>query len=131
MLLFDIVPVDDNRYKYHESQWIVSGKAEPHIYGRYYIHPEGPQTGLQWMKQTITFNKVKVTNNPIHANNQILLNSMHRYLPRVHIVEASDNYAIRTGPLSTFTFDETTFIAVTAYQNEKVMIKKTKYLNIF
>ncbi|CAF4543342.1 unnamed protein product, partial [Rotaria magnacalcarata] len=33
MFLLDIVPVDDNRYKYQESAWIVSGKAEPHIYG--------------------------------------------------------------------------------------------------
>ena len=34
MFLLDIVPMDDNRYKYHESAWTVSGKAEPHIYGR-------------------------------------------------------------------------------------------------
>jgi hypothetical protein len=34
MLLLDIVPMDDNRYKYHESSWNISGKAEPHVYGR-------------------------------------------------------------------------------------------------
>ena len=34
MILMDIVPMDDNRYKYQESAWIISGKAEPHIYGR-------------------------------------------------------------------------------------------------
>jgi hypothetical protein len=34
MLLLDIVPMDDNRYKYQESTWVISGKAEPHIYGR-------------------------------------------------------------------------------------------------
>jgi hypothetical protein len=45
---------------------------------------------------------------------------MHRYIPRVHIVQASDSYSMRTGPLSTFIFDETTFIAVTAYQNDQV-----------
>ena len=45
---------------------------------------------------------------------------MHRYIPRVHIVQASDNYSMRTGPLSTFIFDETAFIAVTAYQNDQV-----------
>jgi hypothetical protein len=45
---------------------------------------------------------------------------MHRYIPRVHIVQASDNYSMRTGPLSTFIFDETVFIAVTAYQNDQV-----------
>ncbi len=51
---------------------------------------------------------------------QILLNSMHRYIPRLHIIQASDDYSIRTGPLSTFIFDETIFIAVTAYQNDQV-----------
>jgi len=45
---------------------------------------------------------------------------MHRYIPRLHIVQASDDYSIRTGPLSTFIFDETVFIAVTAYQNDQV-----------
>jgi hypothetical protein len=34
MFLLDIIPMDDNRYKYHESAWNISGKAEPHIYGR-------------------------------------------------------------------------------------------------
>ena len=26
ILLMDIVPVDDNRYKYHNSEWVVTGK---------------------------------------------------------------------------------------------------------
>ena len=54
---------------------------------------------------------------------------MHRYIPRVHIVQASDNYSMRTGPLSTFIFDETAFIAVTAYQNDQVSLRK--YFNRF
>jgi len=53
---------------------------------------------------------------------KIILNSMHRYIPRIHIVQASDSYSMRTGPLSTFIFDETAFIAVTAYQNDQVSI---------
>ena len=32
--LLDIVPMDDNRYKYQESAWVISGKSEPHMYGR-------------------------------------------------------------------------------------------------
>ncbi|CAF0876608.1 unnamed protein product [Adineta ricciae] len=120
MFLLDIVPVDDNRYKYQESAWVISGKAEPHAYGRYFIHPDSPQTGEQWMKQSILFNKAKITNNPMQNPDQILLNSMHRYVIRLHIVQASDEYSIRTGPLSTYTFNETVFIAVTAYQNDEI-----------
>jgi hypothetical protein len=111
------------------------------IFFSYYIHPDSPQTGAQWMKQAILFNKIKITNNPMQNPNQvkycvfvlykycliflkILLNSMHRYIPRLHIVQASDDYSIRTGPLSTFIFDETVFIAVTAYQNDQVDFKQ-------
>jgi len=55
---------------------------------------------------------------------KIILNSMHRYIPRLHIVQATDTYSMRTGPLSTFIFDETVFIAVTAYQNDQVSPKR-------
>ena len=51
---------------------------------------------------------------------KLILNSMHRYIPRLHIIQASDSCSMRTGPLSTFIFDETVFIAVTAYQNDHV-----------
>ncbi|CAF0738131.1 unnamed protein product [Didymodactylos carnosus] len=120
MVLLDIVPVDDNRYKYHDSSWNISGKAEPHLFGRYYVHPDSPATGTQWMKQCVLFNKVKITNNAMHNQGHIILSSMHRYQPRLHIVEASDVYSIRTGTYNTFTFDETVFTAVTAYQNDQI-----------
>jgi hypothetical protein len=41
------------------------------IFLRYYIHPDSPQTGAQWMKQSILFNKVKITNNPMQNSNQV------------------------------------------------------------
>lgn len=45
-----------------------------------------------------------------------MLNSLHKYEPRVHIVRVSSEQQ-RT---FTFNFPETQFIAVTAYQNEEV-----------
>ena len=67
---------------------------------------------------------------------QTILNSMHKYQPRFHLVRATD---IMQLPYSTFrtyvfkvtliggglkmtvvSFQECTFIAVTAYQNEKI-----------
>ena len=63
ILLVDIVPVDDCRYKYHNSEWVVTGKAEPHMPGRLYIHPDSPASGGHWMKQAVTFHKLKLTNN--------------------------------------------------------------------
>ena len=49
---------------------------------------------------------------------------MHRYQPRIYVVESRDvsNTSRMTSSdgLSTFVFAETQFIAVTAYQNDKV-----------
>eukprot|EP00795_Rhopilema_esculentum_P013434 gene13434-4305_t len=119
-VLFDVIPLDDNRYKYHNSEWVVAGKAEPGLPSRLYIHPDSPSTGAQWMKQVIAFHKVKLTNSTMDSQGHIILNSMHRYQPRIHFVKASDIYTLRYQPFFTFNFPETKFIAVTAYQNEKV-----------
>ena len=54
---------------------------------------------------------------------QTILNSMHKYQPRFHIVKASDIYRMPFSAFKTFIFQETEFIAVTAYQNEKVVEK--------
>ena len=45
---------------------------------------------------------------------------MHRYHPRFHIVQADDMFSVRWSVFQTFTFPETSFTAVTAYQNTKV-----------
>ena len=71
ILLMDIVPVDDTRYKYHNSEWVVSGKAEPHMPSRLYIHPDSPATGAVWMKQVVTFNKLKLTNNNLDQHGHV------------------------------------------------------------
>lgn len=63
IMVMDLVPVDDNRYKFHDSEWVVTGKAEPHLPGRLFVHPDSPATGAQWMKQIISFKQLKLTNN--------------------------------------------------------------------
>ena len=45
---------------------------------------------------------------------------MHKYQPRLHIVKANDLASLQWNQFNTFIFAETMFIAVTAYQNEKV-----------
>lgn len=51
---------------------------------------------------------------------QTILNSMHKYQPRFHIVRANDIMKLPYSTFRTYVFPETEFIAVTAYQNEKV-----------
>lgn len=57
---------------------------------------------------------------------QIMLNSMHKYQPRIHIVRKREHIAsvinLKSEKTRTFAFDETQFIAVTAYQNQLVSI---------
>ena len=47
---------------------------------------------------------------------------MHKYQPRIHVVQANDIFSMRWNSFNTYAFDETSFIAVTAYQNEQVRI---------
>lgn len=63
ILLMDIVASDDCRYKFHNSRWVVAGKADPEMPKRMYIHPDSPSTGEQWMQKVVSFHKLKMTNN--------------------------------------------------------------------
>lgn len=61
---------------------------------------------------------------------QIILHSMHKYQPRVHVIrkdfssELSPNKPIPTGEgVKTFSFPETVFTTVTAYQNQQVPVR--------
>uniref|UniRef100_A0AAR5Q411 T-box domain-containing protein n=1 Tax=Dendroctonus ponderosae TaxID=77166 RepID=A0AAR5Q411_DENPD len=45
---------------------------------------------------------------------------MHKYQPRFHLVRANDILKLPYSTFRTYVFKETEFIAVTAYQNEKI-----------
>lgn len=45
---------------------------------------------------------------------------MHKYIPRFHIVRTDQTTNLNQCDFTTLVFDETEFIAVTAYQNERV-----------
>ncbi|KAG1714056.1 T-box transcription factor TBX1 [Nymphon striatum] len=124
MLMMDFVPVDDKRYRYafHSSSWVVAGKADPNMPPRIHVHPDSPARGSQWMKQIVSFDKLKLTNNQLDDNGHIILNSMHRYQPRFHVVYINPKHEdpSATDNFKTFLFAETKFTAVTAYQNHRI-----------
>ncbi|XP_067015620.2 optomotor-blind protein [Anabrus simplex] len=123
ILLMDIVAADDCRYKFHNSRWMVAGKADPEMPKRMYIHPDSPSTGEQWMQKVVSFHKLKLTNNISDKHGFVsttILNSMHKYQPRFHLVRANDILKLPYSTFRTYVFKETEFIAVTAYQNEKI-----------
>ena len=45
---------------------------------------------------------------------------MHKYVARVHVVQASDLIGLQFAPYNTYTFPDTTFLGVTAYQNDRI-----------
>ncbi|KAL4125942.1 hypothetical protein QTP88_010179 [Uroleucon formosanum] len=128
-VLMDIVPVDNKRYRYayHRSSWLVAGKADPPAPHRLYTHPDSPFTGDQLRKQVVSFEKVKLTNNEMDKHGHLVLNSMHKYQPRIHLVKRNSELTVghsvvdlEAEEYKTFVYPETTFTAVTAYQNQLV-----------
>ncbi|XP_069906947.1 T-box transcription factor TBX10 [Oryctolagus cuniculus] len=124
-LLMDFLPLDNKRYRYafHSSAWLVAGKADPATPGRVHFHPDSPAKGAQWMRQIVSFDKLKLTNNLLDDNGHIILNSMHRYQPRFHVVfvdRRRDSARYAQENFKSFVFTETQFTAVTAYQNHRI-----------
>lgn len=135
---------------------------------RLYVHPDSPCSGETWMRQVISFDRVKLTNNEMDdkghvgvdagppglaglggageahrraqrgrarpgpllgsrpAAPQIILQSMHKYKPRVHVIvqdarfDLSQIQSLPAEGVKTFSFKETEFTTVTAYQNQQV-----------
>ena len=73
LVLMDIVPVDNKRYRYayHRSSWLVAGKADPPSPARLYVHPDAPFSGDQLRKQVVSFEKVKLTNNEMDKSGHV------------------------------------------------------------
>lgn len=75
MMMMDFVPVDDKRYRYafHSSSWVVAGKSDPISPPRIHVHPDSPAQGSAWMKQVISFDKLKLTNNQLDEQGHVSL----------------------------------------------------------
>ncbi|XP_029445290.1 eomesodermin homolog isoform X2 [Rhinatrema bivittatum] len=122
----EVVLADPNHWRFQGGKWVTCGKADNNMQGnKVYVHPESPNTGAHWMRQEISFGKLKLTNNKGANNNtqMIVLQSLHKYQPRLHLVEVTEDGVEDLNDSSktqTFTFPETQFIAVTAYQNTDI-----------
>ncbi|KAM6959043.1 eomesodermin homolog a [Aplochiton taeniatus] len=123
----EVVLADPNHWRFQGGKWVTCGKADNNMQGnKMYVHPESPNTGAHWMRQEISFGKLKLTNNKGANNNNtqmIVLQSLHKYQPRLHIVEVTEEGVediSSEAKTQTFTFPENQFIAVTAYQNTDI-----------
>uniref|UniRef100_A0A3B4BNX0 T-box domain-containing protein n=1 Tax=Pygocentrus nattereri TaxID=42514 RepID=A0A3B4BNX0_PYGNA len=68
VLLMDFIPIDDKRYS---SSWLVAGRGDAAVPGRVHFHPDSPARGAQWMKQTVSFDRLKLTNNLLDDNGHV------------------------------------------------------------
>lgn len=125
-LVLSIVPSDNLKYRFNSPSWEVSGLAEHKNNSliRAFCHPISPRRGSAWMASTVSFFKLKLTNNPTDEDGHIILNSFHRYIPRLHVIPLPEgvfptaDQPILIGPnCLTFTFPQTEFMGVTTYQN--------------
>lgn len=130
VIIVDFSPADHYRYKYEyeSSQWLIACKETTPTPGRVYVHPESPATGEEWMRNTIDFTRCKLTNNIRDKRGHILMQSMHKYQPRIHIIYWNGALPLHIDPIELlrigcrkeFVFLQTQFIAVTAYQNSQI-----------
>ena len=64
----EVQSVDQHRYKYTNSSWMKTLKLDTELPGTVsdsssWTHPESPKLGSFWMKNTINFQRAKLTNN--------------------------------------------------------------------
>ncbi|XP_022621092.1 T-box-containing protein TBX6L-like [Seriola dumerili] len=128
-LVLSIVPSDQYKYRWNKSKWEVTGPAEHQAQGlvRAFAHHYSSCKGSDWMGSLVSFYKLKLTNNTQDQEGHIILHSMHRYIPRLHVIPVPDGVVptpdqpVVMGPESmTFTFPQTEFMAVTTYQNFRI-----------
>ncbi|ORX91024.1 T-box-domain-containing protein [Basidiobolus meristosporus CBS 931.73] len=175
----DFEQISPERFKFRNDEWVVVhsdvSKSQPQPYTmsekkrpglecwitREYTHPDSPQsgkslnlfgmnsTGAYWVKNGVSFTKVKLTNrlensidNKVLNNGSFMdcrrsafdpefalpdgyfpLKTFHKYQPRVHLIKLNEGIQQE----KTFVFEEAAFIAVTHYQNNAVNQLKKQY----
>uniref|UniRef100_A0A7E5A1E6 T-box domain-containing protein n=1 Tax=Panagrellus redivivus TaxID=6233 RepID=A0A7E5A1E6_PANRE len=120
--MVDFSCVDNKRYRYsfHQSKWIIAGPGDAELPCRIHVHTDSPTIGAHWMKQVVAFDKIKLTNNQLDQNGHVIVNSMHRYQPNLHVIVHDPKLENIYNCKLTTTFTETSFMAVTAYQNHRI-----------
>lgn len=71
ILLLDIIPADNSRYRFQGGGWQAVGGAEARLPDRVFIHPDSPATGAHWQSRTISFHYAKLTNNTLDTQGHV------------------------------------------------------------
>ena len=120
---------DSYKYRFINGSWRASPRTEkvspkPIIYE----HTDSPNFGNHWTKGSIAFSKLKLTNNENTKNSDaVYLKSLMKYDPIVHVYRHDKQNVDDRVLVFSKLFQETQFIAVTAYQNENITSLKIKF----
>uniref|UniRef100_A0A8C5GKH9 T-box domain-containing protein n=1 Tax=Gouania willdenowi TaxID=441366 RepID=A0A8C5GKH9_GOUWI len=128
-LILSIVPFGPDRYHWIGNNWKVLTELKHSCQGpcQAFSHHHEPYLGSVWMCGSVSFYKLKLTNHSQDMDEHIVLHSLHRYIPRLHVVPVSDKQVpspdncVTLGPETmTFIFPQTEFVTVTTYQNFQI-----------
>ncbi|KAE9416657.1 hypothetical protein Angca_009930, partial [Angiostrongylus cantonensis] len=140
-LVLQIEQVDDNRYKFSGGEWSAAGRGESGGAPKNVMHHDGVMPGSHWMRHTVNFERVKITNNLNDANPSHVSYSEYKLRYALHSEIINESDLIWKSPPSVF-FNrnfwyhpqlvlvwrsETEFIAVTAYQNTTITQLKIEH----
>ncbi|KAL1921266.1 uncharacterized protein VTP21DRAFT_10982 [Calcarisporiella thermophila] len=147
-LFLDFAMTSTERFRFKDGVWAPWGRDPrrpdsttddvQHMQTGVYTHPNSPCLGSVWMQSSVSFNKVKLSNQLSSAGNFydlcklneysteatgiFQLISFRKYCPRFHLIELG-----KRNRRATYQFEHTSFIAVTHYQNSKVNQLKKNY----
>ncbi|XP_049831733.1 T-box transcription factor mls-1-like [Schistocerca gregaria] len=120
------------RFRFHKGRWAAWGRADPPRRAparNLFLHAGAPADGRHWSRGAVSLYAAKLTNDPASSappGAQILVSSMHKYVPVVHIFKTSSLMNLETCQKASFSFPEAEFIAVTAYQNDDLAALKIR-----
>ncbi|XP_078082236.1 T-box transcription factor mls-1-like [Mustelus asterias] len=127
-LMVDMESSSDQRYTYtQERGWCPSAPARQQQSSGVYIHSDTPALGAELNKKPISFKLLKIcTTNGIGNKGMIPLTPMHKYKPRIHLIQNTEELKSKLCSW-TYCFPETEFIAVGHYHSKKMKKMKIEY----
>ncbi|TKR67692.1 hypothetical protein L596_023803 [Steinernema carpocapsae] len=118
---------DDQRYKFNEGQMDSCGVGEPMQATEKVYHPDGIVDGMTWMQSAVKFDKLKLSNSESDPSRPcVKLLSMHKYHAVAHIYRVEGYNPVNPGIyhpdtlIASIRIPHTTFVTVTAYQNQQL-----------
>ncbi|PIC48072.1 hypothetical protein B9Z55_007187 [Caenorhabditis nigoni] len=115
--------MDEHKYRFiknEKNEWDDYARGDPITPIQKIKHKSGGQTGMFWMDGPISFEQIRLTNNPeTDKKDHICLQSMHKWRPVVTIRKL-ENGDKNSAFDEEFRMENVWFMAVTMYQNQAI-----------